>query len=300
MIEGYGILQGEMDQSRLLTKYLNIPFAKVQNRFQQASAPEPWKGIRDATLYGPMCPQDTQESNNLSTLMLGLPGPGFEYSERDCLNLNVFAPRCIVGQAPVICYIHGGLSQGGIALPKHDATNIVKKSVARGLPVIVIALEWVKKNIHNFAGNPSEITLMGHSSGASSAGFHMLSSKSTTTTNATQQQKDDKKRLFKRAIMHSTAREGSLQHKESTPRLDSLLGDMVPVGSTLTVKSVSGREYKDRQQQQQQSKFTFMSDACLPFMDEKEKQAGWRVIDKWIDFAWGQEVEDSAGSKQGC
>ena len=52
MIEEYGILQGEMDQSRLLTKYLNVPFAKVQNRFREAVAPEPWKGIRDATLYG--------------------------------------------------------------------------------------------------------------------------------------------------------------------------------------------------------------------------------------------------------
>lgn len=216
----------------------------------------------------------------------------------------------------------------------------MKKSVARGLPVIVvtinyrllpsagllkgpemhkdkkgkknddeeedasfnwglydqkIALEWVKKHIHNFAGNPNEITLMGHSSGASSAGYHMLTSTTTKTTNATQQQQDNKRRLFKRAIMHSAAREGSLQHTESAHRLDSLLGDMVPAGSTLTVKSVSEQENKDRQQQRQQSTFTFMSDACLPFMDEKEKQAGWRIIDKWIDFAWGQEGGDSAG-----
>ncbi|KAF9139679.1 hypothetical protein BGX30_007619 [Mortierella sp. GBA39] len=346
MIEEYGILQGEMDQSRLLTKYLNIPFAKVQNRFQEAVAPEPWKGIRDATLYGPMCPQNTQESNNLSTLMLGLPGPGFEYSEHDCLNLNVFAPRCIVGQVPVICYIHGGLSQGGIALPKHDATNIVKKSVARGLPVIVVtinyrllpsagllkgpaekhgvkdgkqskggneeedasfnwglydqevALEWVRKNIHNFGGNPNEITLMGHSSGASSAGYHML-----TTATMGQQEKDGKKRLFKRAIMHSGAREGSLQQMENTHRLDSLIGDMVPIESSspsstslsaaVAVSSVPEQENKDNQQQ---STFTFMSDACLPFMDEKEKQAGWRVIDKWIDFAWGQEGDSASDS----
>lgn len=329
--------------------------------------------------------------------MLGLPGPGFEYSEHDCLNLNVFAPRCIVGHVPVICYIHGGLSQGGIALPKHgkssssllftilrryhvliyvfqctleqitqptfslpfltcpneknllsfsfalDATNIVKKSVARGLPVIVvtinyrllpsagllkgaeekhgvkdgkqskdgnseednasfnwglydqkIALEWVRKNIHNFGGNPNEITLMGHSNGASSAGYHML-----TTATTGQQGEDGKKRLFKRAIMHSGARQGSLQHMENTHRLDSLLGDMVPIGSsspssstslsaTVAVSSVPEQENKDSQQQ---STFTFMSDACLPFMDEKEKQAGWRVIDKWIDFAWGQESD---------
>jgi len=52
MIEGYGILQGEMDKSRLLTKYLNIPFAAVQDSRSEAVAPEPWTGIRDATVLG--------------------------------------------------------------------------------------------------------------------------------------------------------------------------------------------------------------------------------------------------------
>ncbi|KAK3848602.1 MAG: Carboxylesterase family-domain-containing protein [Linnemannia gamsii] len=351
MIEGYGILQGEMDESRLLSKYLNVPFAKVQDQFQQAVAPEPWKGIRDATLYGPMCPQNIQETNTLSTMMLGLPGPGFEYSERDCLNLNVFAPRC-VQDVPVICYIHGGLSQGGIALPKHDATNIVKMSVAKDRPVIVvtinyrllpsagllrgppkhgdknhkdeedddaafnwglydqkIALEWVRKHIHNFGGNPNEITLMGHSSGESSAGYHML----TTTTAATSTKQDEKNgRLFKRAIMHSGAAAAStrsatndVQGEEVALQLSSLLGDMAPIGSSessaslLAVRSVSGQDQnKDHQGQSSTAAaaFTFMSDACLPHMNEMDKQAGWRVIDRWIDFAWGQEGDSVSAS----
>ncbi|KAF9577493.1 Carboxylesterase 3, partial [Lunasporangiospora selenospora] len=119
MIEELGIVQGEMDSSRLLTKYLNIPFGLVQDRLNPAVAPEPWKGIRDATVMGPMCPQSIEDTNNLRTTMLGLPGPGFEFSERDCLNLNVFAPRC-VDNIPVICYIHGGgLEHGGNALPKN-------------------------------------------------------------------------------------------------------------------------------------------------------------------------------------
>lgn len=37
--------------------------------------------------------------------------------------------------------------------------------------------------------------------------------------------------------------------------------------------------------------FSFMSDACLPHMSEQEKQLGHRVIDHWIDFAWGQYEE---------
>ncbi|KAF9932036.1 hypothetical protein FBU30_009100 [Linnemannia zychae] len=327
MIEGYGILQGQMDQSRLLTKYLNIPFAKVQNRFKQAIAPEPWSGIRDATLYGPMCPQNIQESNTLSTMMLGLPGPGFEYSEQDCLNLNVFAPRGVINQIPVICYIHGGLSQGGTALPKNDATNIVKKSIARGLPVIVvtinyrllpsagllngppskhgdnqtdqdddmsfnwglydqkIALEWVRKHIHNFGGNPNEVTLMGHSSGSSSTGYHMLS------TEDIKNQQDNKKRLFKRAIMHSGA---PIQAQDTNSNTN-----ITTVGSQCdgSLHCSNGNhqltthyEGKDVQQQEKQkAMFTFMSDACLPHMNEQEKQVGWRIVDKWIEFAWGRE-----------
>ncbi|KAF9964239.1 hypothetical protein BGZ70_006726 [Mortierella alpina] len=205
-------------------------------------------------------------------MMLGMPGPGFEYSERDCLNLNVFAPRC-VEHVPVICYIHGGLSQGGNALPRNDATNIVKKSVARERPVIVvtinyrllpsagllesaekqkegeeahwglydqkIALEWVRRHIHNFGGNPDEITLMGHSSGASSAGYHLLTTEHKATATAT-----------------ATAR-----------------GKTTDEGSN----------------------FSFMSDACLPHMSEREKELGFRVLDRWIDFAWGSEG-DSTGA----
>ncbi|KAG0331422.1 hypothetical protein BG000_010928 [Podila horticola] len=302
MIEDHGILQGEMDDSRLLTRYLNVPFATVHERWQPASRPESWKGIRDATIYGPMCPQTVAKANNLTSLMVGVPGPGFEYSERDCLNLNVFAPRCIES-VPVICYIHGGgLRQGGNALPAYDATNIVKKSIAKDRPVIVVtinyrlgdldappsdsnnaspldkitwglrdqkmALEWVRKNIHNFGGNPHEVTLMGHSSGESSAGYHLM-------TSSTDRQ------LFKRAIMHSN-RSGNDEDVQRSKEASAASSER-----NTQVTTVS--EEKDRV-----GGFTFMSDACLKHMTDKEKQAGFGVVDKWIDFAWGQDTLSSS------
>lgn len=52
-----------------------------------------------------------------------------------------------------------------------------------------MALRWVKENIHNFGGDPDNITLFGQSSGSSSVHFHTIS--------------DYSKNLFHKAIMES-------------------------------------------------------------------------------------------------
>ena len=146
-----------------------------------------------------------------------------------------------------------------------------------------IALEWVKRHIHNFGGNPDEITLMGHSSGASSAGYHLLTT--------------EHKGLFKRAIMHSSAnsKDKSSKSTEATsPELNSF------------VLAHQQQQQQPNQHQDQcldvvrgetgdeDSSFTFMSDACLPHMSERQKQLGFRVLDRWIDFAWGLEGDTSS------
>lgn len=55
-----------------------------------------------------------------------------------------------------------------------------------GLKDQVLALQWVRDNIHNFGGDKDSITIFGHSAGGISVNFHLLSLQS--------------RGLFKRAI----------------------------------------------------------------------------------------------------
>lgn len=79
--------------------FLGIPFARPPIgalRFQAPVRNEPWDGILNCTMFGPMCMQ------------AGV-GP---FGSEDCLQLNVFTKNLPNNQTvelkPVIVFIHGG------------------------------------------------------------------------------------------------------------------------------------------------------------------------------------------------
>lgn len=113
---------------------------------------------------------------------------------------------------PVIFYIHGGgYIVGGADLANPDilleedivlvttqyrlgpfgfvAFNRPEYSGNMGLKDQLLALKWVNDNIRHFGGDKSNLTIYGHSAGASSVNFHMLSQRS--------------RGLFRRAIASS-------------------------------------------------------------------------------------------------
>ncbi|CAG9102641.1 unnamed protein product [Plutella xylostella] len=140
--------------------YLGIPYAEAptgQLRFKPPVPKEPWNGTLDATAYGPVCPQDDKYHTRS------------EMSE-DCLSLNVYVPaRPALAPTPVL--VLGAL--GFLSVHTEDAAGNA------ALKDILLALQWVKKHIAQFGGDPDNITIGGESSGAVLVHYLTLSEQST-------------------------------------------------------------------------------------------------------------------------
>ncbi|XP_073515807.1 fatty acyl-CoA hydrolase precursor, medium chain-like isoform X2 [Phyllobates terribilis] len=192
----YGDLRGitvpVKETSRAIDAFFGVPFAKPpvgSRRFGNPEPPEPWKSVRDASEFPPMCLQveDTmRELGEYYQASFKLPR-----SSEDCLYLNVFTPadREKKSKLPVMVVIHGGgLLIGlasmfdGSALSAYE--NVVVVSIQYRLGILgfissgdkrlcgnyafldqVAALQWIQENIADFGGDPSSVTIFGESAG---------------------------------------------------------------------------------------------------------------------------------------
>ena len=184
-----------------LDSFLGLPYAAPPTGNLRWRPPQPaaaWSGVRDATQFGPSCPQvQVQKENPFLP-----PGPISE----DCLYLNVYAPPVSSndqGGRPVLVWIHGGgLVQDGAR--NYDGTKLA----ADGIVVVTInyrlgalgflahpalasspggpagnyglmdqqaALRWVRDNIARFGGDPENVTIAGQSAGGLSVLAELVS-----------------------------------------------------------------------------------------------------------------------------
>lgn len=209
-----GMLQGVTEYN--MNVFKGIPYAAPPVGDLRWRPPQPaasWSGMRDASEFGDSCPQPNLKNENKG---LGLPG------NEDCLNLNVFTPQRPGKDLPVMVWIHGGaLQMDGARDPLYTPINLVKNDVivvtfdyrlgslgffaseeliaeakAKGEPVgnygtmdQIAVLEWVKRNIASFGGNPNNVTIFGESAGGRSVTWLMVS--------------DAARGLFHRAIAES-------------------------------------------------------------------------------------------------
>lgn len=198
-----GTLRGWTDG--VVASFLGVPYGEAPTgvrRFRHSAAAAPWGGVRDATRFGPACPQDLL---TFDYAWNGFVGVGAEHQSEDCLTLNVWTPSTDGSNSlPVLFWIHGGgfasgspafLNTDGSALARRG--DVVVVSITHRLNVfghlflggvagepyrdsanvghldIVRALEWVRDNIAQFGGDPRRVTLFGQSGGAAKIGCLM-------------------------------------------------------------------------------------------------------------------------------
>lgn len=199
-LEG-GIVQGAPGSDSTVRIFKGIPFAAPPVGDLRWKPPQPvqkWGGVRTATEFGPHCMQN----NVYGDMVFRDKG-----QSEDCLYLNVWTPaKSEKDRLPVLVYVYGGgFVAGAASEARYDGENLAKKGVIvvnmnyrlatfgffshpeltkesahkasgnYGLMDQVAALEWVRKNIKAFGGDPNKVTIGGESAGSFSVSALMAS-----------------------------------------------------------------------------------------------------------------------------
>jgi len=189
-----GRVQGAVDDG--VASFKGIPYAKPpvgELRWRAPQPPKAWDEVRDATEFGPACPQVWE---------------GRTFGSEDCLYLNVWSPADPHDEPrPVLFWIHGGgYTNGATDEPALDGSGFARHGVifvsaayrlgrfgffahpaltaenANGgrlgnyaIMDQIAALEWVRDNIAAFGGDPENVTIGGMSAGGVSV-HHLMTS----------------------------------------------------------------------------------------------------------------------------
>jgi len=201
-----GVLAGFVEDG--IAVFRGIPYAAPpvgELRWRPPQPPAPWAGARDATAFGHACPQRRGAYPDWADAHLDEVG-----LSEDCLTLNVWAPiEASDEPLPVMFYIHGGNFQYGAgSFPLYDGRILAAEGVVvvtinyrigylgrfahpalsraqAGEPLAnyglfdqIAALEWVRRNIARFGGDPDSVTIFGHSAGGVSVNVLMTTPQS--------------------------------------------------------------------------------------------------------------------------
>ncbi|MBI1406976.1 MAG: carboxylesterase family protein [Caulobacter sp.] len=192
-----GAVRGEAGEG--VDVYRGIPYAAPptgRNRWRPPAPAPAWRGVRDATRFGPACVQPPSRPGGVYAEDLGA-------VSEDCLSLNIWTPENASG-APVMVWIHGGsLVAGASRSSLYDGQALARRGIVvvtinyrlgvlgylahpdlsaespdgvsgnYGLLDQIAALRWVRDNIAAFGGNPGNVTIAGESAGGLSVMYLM-------------------------------------------------------------------------------------------------------------------------------
>lgn len=197
-----GAVEGRLEGE--IWEFLGIPYAAPPVgglRWKPPQPVPPWEGVRPCRQFGDSCPQPEGPWRALGSL------------GEDCLYLNLWVAAGEDREPlPVMVWIHGGafLSgssslEGVSSTPLYDGRHLAGSGAVvvtinyrlgpfgflahpllsrespqgvsgnYGMLDQLAALQWVRRNIASFGGDPSRITLFGESAGAVSILYLMVS-----------------------------------------------------------------------------------------------------------------------------
>lgn len=182
-----GLMRGVAGRDATITVFKGVPYAEppVGNlRWAPPRPPRSWQGVRPAEHFSDGCAQI-------------FPKLDFAKTE-DCLYLNVWTPAASASAGlPVFVWIHGGgFRVGSGQEPLFDGEDLARKGLVAvtlnyrlgiigffahpeltkesshhasgdyGLLDQLAALQWIRRNIKAFGGDPKKVTIFGQSAGA--------------------------------------------------------------------------------------------------------------------------------------
>jgi len=199
-----GEIQGYASGDPRITVFKGVPYAAPPVGSLRWKAPQPhapWEGVYRADRFPPMSwhKQPGLDWTGFYTKELNPTAAEYEMSE-DCLYLNIWTPaQSTEEKLPVFYYIHGGGFSAGYSYEmEFDGERVAKKGVIFvtvgyrlgvmgffahrdldreapgapqgnfGLQDQLAGIEWVRRNIAAFGGDPEKITIGGQSAGGMS------------------------------------------------------------------------------------------------------------------------------------
>lgn len=220
-----GAVRGVVESG--IAVYRGIPYAVPPVgglRWRPPQRVHSWPGVRDASRLSPDCMQAP----------FGLPPPGGRHPvAEDCLYLNVWRPASEARRLPVMVWIHGGgFVNGGSSSPDSTGAGVASRGIVFvsfnyrlgrfgffAFPALnaerrdeatanyalmdqMAALQWIRRNIDDFGGDPHNVTVVGESAGGMSINM-LLSSPAA-------------KGLFDRVIVQSGGGRGLMRPRYLT------------------------------------------------------------------------------------
>ena len=199
-----GVVEGITVETAGVRVFRGIPFAAPPVGAMRWKAPQPtapWAGVRKGDEFGPRCMQAPIYSDMIFRDKKDKP------VSEDCLYLNVWTPAKSdkENRAVMVWFYGGGFQAGSSSEPRYDGENFAKKGIIvvsvnyrlgifgfyshpelskewvhnasgnYGLMDQIAGLQWVKRNIAAFGGDPNKVTIAGESAGSASVSAVMAS-----------------------------------------------------------------------------------------------------------------------------